>query len=66
LRKAWIKSTQNDEGGCVGVDLGGVTFADDDGCALFLKMRRDGVELKGASSFIQHLLELSTSGRRQK
>lgn len=57
LRKAWLTSAKMADGQLVNVDLGGVSFMDAKGRDLLLRMRREGVALKGGSSFLRHVLE---------
>jgi len=57
LRKAWLTSTNMAQGQLVNVDLGAVSFVDARGLDLLLRMRKEGVVLKGASSFLRHMLE---------
>jgi hypothetical protein len=57
LRKAWLTSANIVVGQPVSVDLAGVTFADEPGRDLLLRMQKDGVALIGGSSFLRQLLE---------
>jgi hypothetical protein len=57
LRKAWLKSTKMTGGELVNVDLGAVSFADERGRDLLLRMRKKGVILKRASSFLRYILQ---------
>ena len=57
LRKAWLKSAKMTDGEPVTVDLGAVSFVDERGRDLLQRMRKEGVVLKGASSFLRCILE---------
>ena len=57
LRKAWLTSTKMAGGQPMSIDLGAVSFVDARGRDLLLRMQREGVALKGASSFLRHVLE---------
>jgi anti-anti-sigma regulatory factor len=57
LRKAWLKSAKMTDGEPVNVDLGAVSFVDERGRDLLLRMRKEGVVLRGASSFLRYMLE---------
>jgi hypothetical protein len=57
LRKAWLTSAKMTDGQPVKVDLGAVSFVDERGRELLLRMRKEGVVLKGASSFLRYMLE---------
>jgi anti-anti-sigma regulatory factor len=57
LRKAWLKSAKMTHREPVNVDLGAVSFVDERGRDLLLRMRKEGVVLKGASSFLRYILE---------
>jgi ABC-type transporter Mla MlaB component len=58
LGKAW-RTSANMAGDreLVNVDLGAVSFVDGRGRDLLLRMQREGVVLKGASSFLRQVLE---------
>jgi hypothetical protein len=57
LRKAWLTSAEMAAGEPVSIDLGAVSFADERGRDLLLRMRREGVSLNGCSSFLLYILE---------
>jgi anti-anti-sigma regulatory factor len=57
LRKAYSASAKMADGQSVSIDLGAVSFIDARGRDLLLRMRREGVALKGASSFLRQILE---------
>jgi hypothetical protein len=57
LRKAWLTSGKMANGHPVSIDLGPVSFIDARGRDLLLRMQREGVALKGASSFLRKILE---------
>ena len=57
LRKAWLASANMAGGQPISIDLGAVSFIDATGQDLILRMQREGVALKGASSFLRQVLE---------
>jgi anti-anti-sigma regulatory factor len=57
LQKAWLTSAIMSDGEPVSVDLGGVSFVDTRGRDLLLRMQKEGVVLKRASSFLRQMLE---------
>jgi ABC-type transporter Mla MlaB component len=44
-------------GGSFRVDLAALSYADHDGAALLVRLRKEGVALVGASAFIEQLLD---------
>jgi anti-anti-sigma regulatory factor len=56
LQKAWRMSARRANGAPVSVELEKVSFVDARGLDLLLRMRKEGVVLKGASSFLRHML----------
>ena len=65
LRKAWVTSANRSDGEPVSVDLGELSFIDAKGRDLLLRMRREGVVLKGGSSFLRHILEDGNANSKQ-
>ena len=57
LRKAWLTSAKMADGEPMSIDLGAVSFVDARGRDLLLRMQREGVALKGCSSFLRQILE---------
>jgi anti-anti-sigma regulatory factor len=57
LRKTWLTSAKMADGEPVSVDLSAVSFIDERGRDLLLRMRREGVALNGGSSFLRHILD---------
>ena len=57
LQKAWLTSAIMSDGEPVSVDLGAVSFVDTKGRDLLLRMQKEGVVLKGASSLLRQMLE---------
>ena len=57
LRKAWLAAANMADGQPISMDLGAVSFVDATGRDLILRMQREGVALKGASSFLRQVLE---------
>lgn len=56
LRKA-LASTKMADGQPTSIDLSAVSFVDARGRDLLLRMQRDGLTLKGPSTFLRHVLE---------
>jgi len=56
LRKTWEESATLPEGRKVTVDLGAVSFADQEGRALLLEMQKEGAVLARVSGFMRHIL----------
>jgi STAS domain-containing protein len=57
LRKAWLAATSMANGEPINASLSAVSFIDFAGRDLLLRMRKQGVVLTGASSFLRQLLE---------
>lgn len=57
LRKAWVTSAKMADAGPVNIDLGAVSFMDENGRDLLLRMQKEGAALNGGSSFLRHVLE---------
>ena len=57
LRKAWLASAKMADGQPMSIDLGAVSFVDARGRDLLLRMRREGLVLKGPSGFLRQVLE---------
>ena len=57
LRETWLATAKMAGGGLVSIDLGAVSFIDERGRDLLLRMQREGVALKGASGFLRQMLE---------
>jgi anti-anti-sigma regulatory factor len=57
LRKTWLASATMADGEPVSVDMSAVSFIDGNGRDLLLRMRKEGVALKGGSSFLRHILD---------
>jgi len=57
LQKAWLMSAQMAAAEPVSIDLGAVSFADERGRDLLLRMRKEGASLNGGSIFLLHMLE---------
>lgn len=56
LRKTWNESIAPVDGHKVSVDLGEVSFADQEGRTLLLELRRNGAALTNVSEFMRHIL----------
>jgi hypothetical protein len=56
LRKAWLAATSMANGEPVNANLSAVSFIDAAGRDLLLRMRKQGVVLTSASSFLRHML----------
>jgi hypothetical protein len=56
LRKTWTESLASSEGSKTIVDLSAVSFADREGRALLLEMKKRGAVLAKASGFMRHVL----------
>jgi len=56
LRKAWNESRAAAAGSRVVVDLGAVSFADREGRALLMEVRKSGTALINVSEFMRHIL----------
>lgn len=56
LRKTWEESAGRPEGRKVTVDLGAVSFADQEGRALLLEIQKEGAVLARVSGFMRHIL----------
>jgi hypothetical protein len=57
LQKAWLTSAEMAAGEPLNIDLRAVSFADERGRDLLLRLRREGVSLSGCSSFLLHILD---------
>lgn len=57
LQKAWKMSAEIAAGEPVSIDLAAVSFVDETGRSLLQQMKRDGVVLNGASSFLRNILD---------
>ena len=57
LRKAWLTSARMAGGEPLSIELDAVSFIDTRGRDLLLRMQRDGLTLKGPSTFLRHVLE---------
>jgi anti-anti-sigma regulatory factor len=65
LRKAWEESVAPRDAHKATIDLGAVSFADREGCALLLELRKKGAVLAKVSGFMQHILaDGDDSGRK--
>jgi hypothetical protein len=56
MRKAWLTATTMASGKPLNANLAAVSFIDVAGRDLLLRMRKQGVVLIGASSFLRHIL----------
>ena len=56
LRKAWLAAKTMANGEPLSANLSAVSFIDAAGRDLLLRMRKQGVVLTGASSFLRHML----------
>jgi ABC-type transporter Mla MlaB component len=65
LRKIWLASAKMADGEPVNIDLSTVSFVDERGRALLLRMQREGVTLKGASSFLRQILKGTNTNSEQ-
>ncbi len=65
LRKAWLASANMADGQPMSIDLGAVSFVDAKGRDLLLRMQREGLSLKGHSSFLRQLLEGANTNAEQ-
>jgi anti-anti-sigma regulatory factor len=65
LRKTWLTSAEMADGEPVSVDLSAVSFIDERGRDLLLRMRREGVALNGGSSFLRHILDDGNTNSEQ-
>jgi hypothetical protein len=57
LRKSWLASVKMADGQPMSIDLGAVSFVDERGRDLLLRMKREGIVLKGPSGFLRQVLE---------
>jgi anti-anti-sigma regulatory factor len=70
LKKVWL-TLEDESNAPFLIDLGSVSFVDEEGCALLLQIQEAGVTLEDPSPFLKHILKIGNAKkpkhtRRQK
>lgn len=62
LEESWLEAQTSPNGGPICIDLSGVTYIDDKGRELLVRMARDSVELRATGVMTRGIIEEITNG----